>query len=64
VINKSVWCYGCYDVDGEPCGFKGYFDGKEFKAVNNGDYIDGGYGEDYSAIATHWMPLPAAPESI
>lgn len=26
---------------------------------NNGDYIDGGYGDDYPAAVTHWQPLPA-----
>lgn len=25
---------------------------------NNGDYIDGGYGDDYPAAVTHWQPLP------
>ena len=22
---------------------------------------DGGYGDDYDAVATHWQPLPADP---
>jgi hypothetical protein len=28
---------------------------------NNGDYVDGGYGQDYKAKVSHWMPLPPPP---
>lgn len=43
------------------CGFEGlYRDGKWF-CLNNGDYIDGGYGADYQAKVAFWMPLPAEP---
>lgn len=44
----------------------------EFHIVNNGDYIDGGYGNDYRTKqysdfsdyerVTHWMPLPPPPK--
>lgn len=29
--------------------------------VNNGDYIDGGYGSDYKAEITHWTAKPEVP---
>lgn len=55
--DEFVLCSGigkdCRDV------FIGYqdFRGNWFEH-NNGDYIDGGYGDDYQANVTHWQPLP------
>lgn len=63
--NQQVYCHGQYgddDIDGEEYGFKGYMDEKgRWYAINNGDYCDGGYGHDYRARVSAWMPLPAAP---
>ena len=60
--DQSVYCYGQYgddDCDDEKYGFKGYLDAKgRWYAFNNGD---GGYGHDYRAKVTHWMPLPEPP---
>lgn len=50
--------YGCRDV------FIGYKNIKgDWFDHNNGDYFDGGYGDDHSAIVTHWQPLPAPARS-
>lgn len=50
---------------------KAYFKRGAWYIVNNGDYTDGGYGDDYRTaspapewgygIPTHWMPLPDSP---
>lgn len=57
----TVWCYGTYEGQHAVCGFEGlYRDGKWF-CLNNGDYIDGGYGADYQAKVAFWMPLPSEP---
>lgn len=64
-VNKSVFCYGQYgddDIDNEPYRFTGYVDSKgRWFACNNGDYVDGGYGNDYRARVTHWHHLPEPP---
>lgn len=60
VDNDLVLCsgisqgHGCRDV------FIGSRDirGSWFE-YNNGDYIDGGYGDNYPATVTHWQPIPA-----
>ena len=62
--NQPVWCHGTYDGQHAPCGFEGLHRHGRWVALNNGDYIDGGYGDDYEAVVTHWMPLPAAPGAI
>ena len=61
---EYVWCFGFYDGYDEMEGFEGYYDATRGKwwALNNGDYVDGGYGNDYESKVTHWMPLPAPPE--
>lgn len=59
-----VWCYGTYGYRDEPCSFEGFYDrGGIWRACNNGDYVDGGYGQDYDATVTHWMPLPEPPNA-
>lgn len=58
---ESVWCFG--STDGETFrAFLGYRSsrGKWFE-YNNGDYIDGGYGNDYEATVTHWQSTPQPP---
>jgi hypothetical protein len=51
---------------------RGYRDGQCWYVENNGDYCDGGYGNDYRTVAhssdaspyahpSAWMHLPAAP---
>ena len=41
----------------------GYYRYDDWHIVNNGDYIDGGYGRDYiNSKITHWMPLPKPPK--
>lgn len=64
-VNATVFCYGQYsddDIDDELYRFSGYIDSKgRWYACNNGDYVDGGYGNDYRARVTHWMPLPEPP---
>lgn len=66
-IDVTVWCYGQYDDgsdDTDNYAFPGYMDKKgRWFACNNGDYVDGGYGNDYRACVARWMPLPAAPEA-
>jgi len=65
-IDVTVWCYGQYDDgsdDTDNYAFPGYMDKKgRWFACNNGDYVDGGYGNDYRACVARWMSLPAAPE--
>jgi hypothetical protein len=63
---EYVWCWGTYDEVGGPDGFEGYYDASHGKwwASNNGDYVDGGYGREYRATVTHWMPLPATPQEV
>jgi hypothetical protein len=58
---EPVWCHGTYEGQYAPCGFEGVYRHRRWVCLNNGDYIDGGYGDDYEAQVTHWMPLPAAP---
>ena len=41
--------------------FIGWTDGDSWYEINNGDYVDGGFGDDYEATVTHWQPLPAPP---
>lgn len=66
--------------DGKPVLFfcdgdvrKGYCEDQHFFIINNGDYTDGGYGQDYRCdpknkyewsygMPTHWMPLPNPPK--
>lgn len=59
--SESVLCAGHTD-DGERRTFRGYRkpSGTWFE-YNNGDYIDGGYGDDYKATVTHWQPIPEPP---
>lgn len=59
---EPVWCHGTYEGQYAPCGFEGIYRLSRWVCLNNSDYIDGGYGDDYEAVVTHWMPLPAAPE--
>jgi hypothetical protein len=54
----------------------GYRKDDAFYVYNNGDYFDGGYGNDYRTVdrlsqwfaapqythPTHWMPLPNPPK--
>lgn len=65
-VNESVICYGQYgddDIDDEKYRFVGYVDDKgRWYACNNGDYVDGGYGNDYRARVSHWMHLPEVPD--
>lgn len=64
--SQIVICYGQYgddDHDDDKYTFEGYVNSKGiWYAINNGDYIDGGYGNDYRARVTHWMPLPEPPK--
>lgn len=55
----------CGDVD------FGYYSKAGWRICNNGDYRDGGHGQDYLcgtdhhsqyAPPTHWMPLPEPPK--
>ncbi|MGP0171214.1 hypothetical protein ACSVIJ_04950 [Pseudomonas sp. NCHU5208] len=56
--SEPVWCFGTYDGQLAPCGFEGYFRDNRWYCLNNGDYIDGGYGDDYPAEVMLWRPLP------
>lgn len=60
---RDVWCFGSSEGDDEWHGFVGHRNTRkgEWWEHNNGDYIDGGYGDNYPARVTHWMPLPASP---
>lgn len=60
---RDVWCFGSSEGDDEWHGFVGHRNTikGEWWEHNNGDYIDGGYGDNYPARVTHWMPLPASP---
>lgn len=57
-----VWCFGTYEGY-DASGFEGYYHerSRRWFCVNNGDYRDGGFGDDYIAEVTHWMQLPAPP---
>ena len=61
---SNVWCLGTYEGY-DVFGFEGYYDSRSRRwfAINNGDYVDGGYGANYEAEVTHWLPLPIPPES-
>ncbi|MFG0917233.1 DUF551 domain-containing protein [Pseudomonas sp. CJQ_11] len=56
-----VLAFGQSDSNDTEHAFIGWTDGDKWFEVNNGDYIDGGYGDDYDAVATHWQPLPDDP---
>lgn len=58
----SVWCWGTYDGRNEPAGFEGIYHNGKWYCLNNGDYVDGGYGRDYEAVVSHWQELPEEPE--
>lgn len=60
---EYVWCFGIGDGGNGQDVFEGYYDATcgKWWALNNGDYVDGGYGNDYPALVTHWMPLPPPP---
>ena len=54
-----VLCFG--ECEGASVFFGCFEFGKWF-GQNNGDYADGGYGNDYDASVTHWMELPEPPK--
>lgn len=56
-----VLAYGTSEASTQPSVMVGYFKHGWWFELNNGDYIDGGYGDDYKAFVTHWQPLPAPP---
>lgn len=58
----SVWCWGTYDGQYAEVAFEGSHRHGRWVCLNNGDYFDGGYGDDYHAMVTHWMPLPLPPQ--
>lgn len=60
--NESVWCWGTYEGQYAPCGFEGIYRHGRWVCLNNGDYIDGGYGDDYEAQVSDWQPLPEPPK--
>ena len=50
---------GEHETDVERC----LYERGKWEVINNGDYVDGVYGNNYPATVTHWMPLPAAPDA-
>lgn len=56
-----VLAYGTSSSTEEPSVIVAWFNHGHWLEANNGDYIDGGYGNDYPAKVTHWQPIPAPP---
>ncbi|WP_081315113.1 DUF551 domain-containing protein [Pseudomonas putida] len=58
---KYVLAHGTSTATPEPSVMIGWYCYGSWLEANNGDYIDGGYGNDYPAVVTHWQPLPSPP---
>ncbi len=56
-----AWGHSEERSDKEPRCFIAWMYFGKWEEINNGDYRDGGYGDDYPAEVTHWQPLPAPP---
>jgi len=62
--SQTVWCYGTYEGQHAPTYFEGIYRHGRWYCLNNGDYIDGGYGDDYEAQVILWRPLPMVPAQL
>lgn len=60
--SREVLIYGVSKWSTVECVMIGLYKHGWWFETNNGDYVDGGYGDDYPAIVTCWQTLPEAPE--
>ncbi len=61
---QSYWCYGTYEGQHAPTYFEGVHRHGRWFCLNNGDYIDGGFGDDYDAQVILYRPLPTVPAKL